>query len=143
MNHQNKQAVLSCLDIICTALGVSIALSNNLELASHEYIRLYLKHNDPEIPQFGLCLRPELLCVNGQVTLVLLGESEFCLLLSCDLTTRVLTALVVDAKESGLSSHNIKSKLPTTLSLYQIYDKVKVVSALYLNGSVWSPLVVK
>ena len=143
MSQTGKQSALACWDILCTALGVSLSLSNDLDLTSHDYIRLYLKHEDPEIPQFGLCLRPEVVCINGQMSLVLLGESDLCLVVSCDLTTKVLTVLIVQGRESGLFSHNVKSKLPKNLSLYQIYDKVKVVSAIYLKGSDWTPLVVK
>lgn len=143
MSNNGKQSVLACWDIICTALGVSMALSSDLALASHDYIRLYLKHTDPEIPQFGIHLRPEVICNNRQLSLVLLGEADLGMVVSCDLTTKVLTVLLINAKESGLASHNIKSKLPANLSLYQLYDAVRVVSALYLKGSVWTPLVVK
>ncbi len=143
--NNNKTAILNCWDLICSAVGAELPLTSSFELASHEYVRLYLKNSDPFFPELSIHLRPEMVCINGQMTLFLTGSDALMVLVSCDLDTKVLSVHVLNASTVSLTPTNLRSRFPVSMSLYQIYETVQraVKSAFYLNGGAWTPLVLK
>lgn len=139
MSQHNMSSILPAWDAICSALGFSIGINEKLDSVTTEPVRLHLKALSPEFPELSISLAPVHLCVNGQLSLFLLGPS-LGLLVSCDMTTKVVSVSIFDALAQRIHPNNIKSLFPTNLSLYQIYDKLKATKAMYLRGTVWSPL---
>lgn len=146
--NNNKTAILACWDRICSAVGADIPLTATYELAHHDYTRLHLKNSDPYFPDLTICLRPEMVCINGQMTLFLTGYEDLVVLVSCDLETKVLSVHVFgysDVASGFMNPTVLRSRFPVAMSLYQIYDVIQraVKKAFYLNGGAWTPLVLK
>lgn len=138
-----KQGVSDCWNLICTALGINLLLDSNHRLVSKGVLRVQITTPHSSLPSLFLALHPVQVCVNGQLSLIMLGSGSFGLVVSCDLTTRVLTALVFNATDSKLNQYNVQSCLPSRLSLFQLYDNLRVVTAMYLKGTQWEPLALK